>query len=370
MISVQAVDTKARWHDFVSLPVSVYQGNSSFVSRPFFELKDHLSSKNPYFKNAEAEFFVAYDAAGKAAGRISAQCDNNAEKGTGHFGFIEAEDEHILKLLLERAEAWLKDKGCKKVIGPFSLSINDESGLLVDGFDKRPRLMMAYGQDWYGRVIEDAGYSLAKNLLAYDVNTNVTLPKSARYMARQANQIDGLTERPINMKNFEGDLTEIIEIFNDAWSENWGFIPMSDDDIHYMAKNMRPLIVPDLARIAYIYDRPVAMVVTLPDANEALHGLDGKLLPFGWAKLIWRLKVQGVKTGRILLMGVVKDIDPIRSSAISTLLVQKIQEAALRHKIETIEMSWILEDNEPTKRLITAMGGEVSRTYRLYQKAL
>lgn len=371
------VQTRAQMNDFLLLPERLYRGDAAWVSRPLLELKSHLSSSNPYYKTAQVWLYVAYDKQKRAIGRISVQVVKDQETAetkakVGHFGFLEAEDETVLKFLLSHAEGVLKDHGCHKIEGPYSLSINDESGLLVDGFDKSPRLMMNYAQDWYGKALEEkASYQPAMDLLAYDVSVSEDLPKAAKFMAQQARRDPRVSVRSINMKAFKDDLGVIVDIFNDAWAENWGFVPMTKDDVAYMAKSMKPIIDPDMALLASVDGRPAAMIVALPDANEALARLNGRLLPFGWAKILWRLKVKGVRTARVLLMGVKREHHntPL-SGGLSALLIEMLHTRAAHKNLKAVEMSWILETNKPIRRLIEMVGGTVSRRYRLYGKNL
>ena len=231
--------------------------------------------------------------------------------------------------------------------------------------------MMNYALPLYKNVLDKNDYQKDKDLLAFDVSLEKELPKSAQYMIRQVKDFEGYTERPVNLKNLKEDLSLIIDIFNDAWSDNWGFVKMTDAEIEHMAVSLKPVLVPDFARIAFIHDKPVAMIVALPDVNEAIHDLNGKLFPFGLFKLLWRLKVRGVKTGRVLLMGIKKEhAGTARSAAFTSHLISTIQQAALKKNYQTFEMSWILEDNDAMIRMIEMFGGHLSRRYRLFRKEI
>lgn len=366
---VKSFSLKDNLQDFLDVPRYVYSDVDHYPVRLDFEMREHLSAKNPYFDHAEIVFFVAYNDQGKPCGRISAQVNALSPKGEGHFGYVDADRRETLKLLLQEAEQWLKDRHVTTIIGPFSLSINDESGLLTEGFELPPRILMNYARDWYADVIADEDYQGVQNLLAYDMDVTLPLPGSAQYMARQAEQMSNLRERPISMKNFNADIELIVDIFNDAWSENWGFIPMTEDEVKAMAANLKPVIDQRLARLVYVDDEAAGMIVALPDLNEAIQDLNGKLLPFGFAKFLWRLKVKGVETGRILLMGVRKKYhgSPL-SSAISAYLIKSLHEQCGIAGIKTLELSWILEDNKPTRRLAEMCGGQVTRSYAMYRK--
>lgn len=357
--------------DFLNVPRRIYRDVAHYPVRLDFEMREHLSKKNPYFDHANICFFVAYDDQANPCGRISAQINDLSKDGEGHFGYVDADSPQTLAALIGRAEEWLLEQGARSAVGPFSLSINDESGLLTEGFDLAPRILMNYARDWYADVIEDKGYQGVQNLLAYDMDVTLPLPGSARYMAKQADQMDNLIERQINMKDFTADIELVVDIFNDAWSDNWGFIPMTEQEVKVMAHNLKPVIDPRLARLVYVDDEAAGMIVALPDVNEAIHDLNGKLLPLGFAKLLWRLKVKGLSTGRILLMGVRQKYhgSPL-ASAISAHLIQSLHTQCGHAGIKTLELSWILEDNKPTRRLAEMCGGKVTRSYRMYSKEL
>jgi hypothetical protein len=373
-LEVRPVEGRRSFTDFLNAPRRVYAGDPNWVPPLDFERRTHLSSKNPYFRHARARYFVAYRD-GAAVGRISAQIDElaqNAGPGViGHFGLLEGTDGNALAMLLEAAEAWLHQQDVQRVEGPYSLSINDEVGLFVDGREGPPRLLMNYAPAAYAEALEAAGYEKAKDLLAYRVDVEARLPRAAEYLAQQAARSGRVTERAMNPRRFRAELDTVLDIFNDAWSDNWGFVPMTADEVAYMAANLKPLIRPELVRIADVDGEPAAMLVAVPDLNEALRGIDGRLLPLGWARLLWRLKVRGPRGGRVLLMGVRKKYrSGFMAGALTALLVSEAHRAARRHGLDEVEMSWILEDNMPIRRLIEMVGGEVYRRYRIYGKAL
>ncbi len=374
MKGFKTVETKQEFKDFVNVPNILHADDPQFIAQLGFEREEHLSEKNPYFQHAQHQYFIAYDH-GIPVGRISAQIDELAQKNgkpkIGHFGLVEADEPKTLHSLLSIAENWLKEQGAEIAQGPFSLSINDETGLLCKGFGTPPYMMMNHAPSWYNEALIDAGYGKATDTIAYHVRLGEDTPGAISYMASQAEKENRISERTINMKNFDEELGTILKIFNNAWAENWGFIPMTDAEMIYTATNMKMLIKPKLARIAFLDDEPIAMIVALPNLNEALTGLNGKLLPFGWAKLLWRLKFRGLKTARVLLMGVRKDHQgtPL-ASGISALLMRNLKTEAEKMGMTALEMSWILEDNEPMKRLIEAIGGDPYKHYRIYEKHL
>jgi len=332
-IEIRPVRTRRERRAFVDLPRRIHDPDSPWVAPLAFERHRHFFGANPYFEHAEAAFFLAFRA-GRPVGRLSAQIDSLAQReGTprlGHFGLLEAMDEAALRALTEAAEAWLAGCGAARVQGPYSLSVNDECGLLVDGFAHRPRLMMNYAPPWYGPALEAAGYVKAKDLLAYDLHLprGDGLAPRAKRMARRAAALEGLVERPLDHRDLRAELGRVMTVFNEAWADNWGFVPMTEAEIDAMARQMKPLLRPGLARLAEMEGEPVAMIVALPDVNQALAGLDGKLLPTGWARLLWRLR-RRTDTVRVLLMGVRPAWRAsARGGAIAALLVDRIDDAS------------------------------------------
>ena len=339
-----------------------------------FELKEHLSPKNPYFKTARTRFFVAYDH-NRPVGRISAQIDEqnpHTQNGKiGHFGFCAAREKEVFKALVNEAENWLKQNGCIRISGPYSLSINDEVGLLINGFERAPRIMMNYAPEWMGRTLEESGYNGIKDLLAYDLAASSPLPRAAETMIRHARNSKEISIRPVRLNALHDDLEIIRGIFNRGWAQNWGFIPMEKEDITYMASTIKPILDPDLAHIAFVNGTPAAMIVALPDINDAIEDLNGRLLPFGWARLLWRAKVRKLKSARVLLMGIAPEYQSgVFGSALSLLMISEVFDAVREKNMEVVELSWILEDNEAIKRLIETIGGVVTRRYRIFDKKL
>lgn len=374
MITVKPAENKKALRDFVTLPTRLYTDDPLYRPQLTIERLEHLGPKNPYFKHAACRFFIAYEN-GAAVGRISAQIDDLAQiKGQpkrGHFGFIDAANEETLNALLTKAEEWLTTEGAKKITGPYSLSINDEAGLLVEGYDTPPRMMMNYAPRWLGPALEKAGYKKAKDLIAFHMRTDAAIPAAARRIAEKAREHPGVHLRTLDKTHLKRDLGIILEIFNEAWAGNWGFVPMTADEITHTANNMKPLINSGLVHIAEIDGHPAAMIVALPDLNEALRGLGGRLLPLGWAKLLWRLKVKGVNGARILLMGVrPKHQNGFLGSALAVTLMNKLHKALRAEGYKDAELSWILEDNAPMIRLVENAGATPYKRYRIYEKTL
>lgn len=361
---------------FIELPNRLYHGHPSFVPALTFERRDALSSrKNPYFRHARVRFWMACRGAAPV-GRISAQVDDMAlvrhDKALGHFGLLDAADDPaVFQALTDTAETWLKAEGMRHVRGPFNLSINEECGLLVDGFDARSVMMMGYAPPYAGPRLEALGYAKARDLFAYDYDITAALPIKPKSLLARTTADGRVRVRRLDMRRYRADLALILEVFNDAWSENWSFLPFTEDEIVHAAASMKPLIRADLVWIAEVDGEVAAMIVCLPNLNEAIADLGGRLLPFGWLKLLWRLKVSGVKSCRVPLFGVRKrhHRTPL-GGALSLLLLQALRESASRAGFAHAELSWILEDNEAVRKVIEGSGGRIYKTYRIYEKPL
>jgi hypothetical protein len=277
----------------------------------------------------------------------------------------------VFARLLETAEAWLRQRGIRHVQGPFSFSINEESGLLIDGFGSSPSIMMGHARPYYGAHVEALGYRKAKDLVAYYYDATLKPIPSVMAMVAKAKTSGTLVFRPLSKKNLKRDLAIIIDIFNDAWSDNWGFVPMTDAEIEALGKNLKMLITEEFVSIAEFRGEPAAMAVSLPNINDWIKDLDGRLMPFGWAKLAWRLLARPPHSIRIPLMGVRKSY---RATALRAALAIGVVESLRSYHLSrgTLhgELSWILEDNLAMRHMIVAMGGTPHKTYRIYEKGL
>lgn len=374
-IRIEQVEPGSKGVDrFIALPYRLHQGDPNWVPPLYMERQETLSPKtNPYFLHADVMYFLALRG-DRVVGRISAQIDRSGldirKDATGHFGLLAAEDDQaVIDALFEAAADWLRAKGMVRMVGPFNLSINEETGLLVDGWDRPPMLMMGHDRAYLGSRIEAAGLTKAKDVYAYLYDINQDLPSGVRQMIDRPLP-SNLRLRMLDMKRYEEDLGHVTSIFNNAWSGNWGFVPLSEAETKQMAKSLKLLINPKLAWIAEVDEKPVAFGVCLPNLNEAIADLGGKLFPFGIVKMLWRLKVAGVKTARVPLMGVRRDVGGWLQAILPFLVVDRMRLEARKLGYEWIELSWILEDNRPMRRMIEAIGSERYKTYRLYERAL
>ena len=374
-ISIQPVslDNKADVRRFIRVPWSIYANDPLWVPPLVLERQQHLSPRNPYFQHARLKAWVAVRN-GEAVGRISTQIDalHQARYGdtTGFFGLLEAiDDEAVFAALVDTAANWLREQGMTRIRGPFSLSINDECGLLVEGFETPPYIMMSHAPPYYASRLEQLGFEKAKDLLAYVIHPTYETPKVVKNLMSRANK--RIRVRPMERSRFQEELRTLQNIFEDAWSENWGFIPFTAEEFAEVGRNLKLLVHEELVQIAEVDGVPAAMVVPFPNVNEAIQDLNGSLFPLGWLKLLWRLKVTGVKTGRIALMGVRKQYqNSLLGSALAFSVIEATRPPVIRRGIREVEMSWILEDNNGMRRILETIGARVSKRYRIYEKSV
>ena len=375
-VAIQTIHDRADLKQFIGVTRRVYAGDPTWVQPLTVERLDHLNAKkNPSLDGIEASYWmVLFD--GQPVGRISAQVNRaHLERhgdATGHFGFLEAiDDEEVFDLLLETAATWLRLRGMERMMGPFNLSINDETGLLVEGFDTPPYLMMPHGKPYYDARLAEQGFSKAKDLLAYRIDVQAPLPPASTRLIERAGRGGSLVVRPLDMARYAEEIRLVVDIFNDAWADNWGFVPFGDAEAQYLAKSIRPLVDSRCFAIAEIDGAPVAMTVTLPNLNAAIADLDGLLLPFGWARLLWRLKVVGVKSWRMPLMGLRRAWHgTVKGSAAALGVIEAVRAYHASRGVREGELGWVLEDNSAIQRIIAAMGAVPYKTYRVYEKAL
>ena len=371
-LQVVKVEGKKAFNDFIRLPWPLYRDDLMWVPPLLLERRMQLSKSNPYFDHAEYCSWIAFRD-GKPVGRISAQIDrlylDRHRNTTGFFGMLESEDNvRTFQLLLETAETWLRNRGMQRISGPFNLSINQELGLLVDGFDTPPSVMMGHARPYYAHRIEENGYRKEKDLLAYIIESNFPSDKIQKIAARAKKRVH---TRPLQKSDFSKELQIIQDIFNDAWAENWGFVPFTDAEFEHLGKDLKFIVNEELICIAEVDGEPAAFLVILPNLNEVIRDLNGRLLPMGWLKMLWRLKVKYPKTARIPLMGVRRRYhDTLLGAALAFAVIRGIQEPGIKLGIREIELSWILEDNKGMRNIIESINGRVYKTYRIYSKKL
>ena len=380
-MNIRPVTTKADLKAFVDLPYRLYASDPNWVPPLKTEVYGLLSTvKNPWFDHGEAQLLLA-EANGRTTGRISAHIDRLAlgqppeqglGPGTGFWGFFEAEDGPTATALLAAAEDWLRAKGMTKSMGPFSFSYWDEVGLLIEGFDHPSTAMMAFNAAPYQGWVEGAGYGGVQDLFTYALPIVDGFPELVNRVVASGERNPRIRIRRVDKRHFDAEAAIIIGILNDAWSDNWGFVPFTDREIVYAGKKLKPLVFNDLIRIAEVEGEPAAFLMSIPDMNEELIGYGGSLLPFNWAKLLWWLRKPNARTARVPLMGVVKRLQASRvASQLAFMLIEHIRrDAVARHGAERGEFGWVLSSNGPMRSVGEAVGGKINKIYRIYEKAL
>jgi len=359
--------------DFIDVPWTLYGDDPNWVPPLKFERKDALSAKAPFFEHAEWQGWVAYDN-GKPVGRISAQIDNLYEprygERVGFFGFIDAPDnQEIFNALFTQAQDWLKARDRTRIVGPFNLGVNQEVGLLVEGFDTPPYFMMGHNAPYHGKRVEGAGFAGVQDMLAYLMHPDYTEPRVATMLKKR--YLQDVKVRAIDKKNLDAELETMRDIFNDAWANNWSFVPFTEEEFSAVGKELLMITPQEFLRVAEIDGRAVAFIVLLPNLNAIIKDLNGSLFPFGWAKLLWRLKAQPLPSGRVPLMGVRSEFHHTKlGPGLAYALIEAARGPALAKGMTEVELSWILESNEGMCGIIESIGGYVSKRYRMYSKDL
>ena len=365
-IEVVAADRRTL-RDFVELPYALYRNDPHWVPPLRIAVKDLLNrEKHPFYKTAEAEFFVARRDGGPV-GRVAAIVDHAHnrfhDEKAGFFGFFDCVDEvAVAEALLTSARRWVFEKGARFLRGPVSPSTNYECGILVDGFDSDPMVMMTYNFPYYATLMDRLGLRKAKDLLAYlSAPDLVQLPKIQRAATRVLKKT-GVRIRPINMKDFAGEVARVWEVYCSAWSRNWGFVPMSREEFYLMGKDMKQILKPDLVLIGESGGKMVGFAMALPDVNQALKPANGRLLPTGLLKILYHQR--HVRSVRVVALGVVPEH---RASGVAAAFYACLVENAKKLGYQRCEMSWILEDNVLMNRSLEVMGAKRYKTYRIYE---
>ncbi len=374
IVKITEVAGKKAMDTFIRIPWEIYKDDPNWVPPLLAERKEAFSPKHPYFEHAQWQAWIAWQD-GKPVGRISAQIDalhqQQYDNKTGFFGLIEApNDNEVFRALLETAEGWLRDRGMRQVVGPFNLGINQEIGILVEGFDTPPYAMMPHSPPYYGAAIEQCGYQRAQDLLAYELDsTTLTIPRVMQALLKRSG--DRVKVRALRRKDKQTELEVMRSIFNDAWENNWNFVPFTRAEFAAIGKELVMLLPDEFIQIAELDGEDVAFVVLIPNINEAIADLNGRLLPFGWARLLWRLKVKFPKSARVVLMGVRQKYQNTRfGPALAYTVIKNSMDAGVAKGLERCEMSWVLDHNQATRNIIESIGGEISKRYRMYEKDL
>ena len=359
-------------HSFLTLPERLYKNEPAWVPPLLLDLKELLNAdKHPFHQHADVQYFLAIrggEVVGRVAAIVNYQHISFHNEPIGFFGFFESiDDPATASALLTTAEQWVVERGMKQIRGPMNFSTNEICGLLVDGFELPPMLMMPYNLAYYSTLIERAGYSKAKDLFAYliDVREDATPPARLVRGIERLQQAQQVTIRPIHMGRFETEIKQLFRIYQESWKSNWGFVPVTEAELEHFVKQIRWIADPKLCQIAEVGGEVVGFALALPDYNQILQRIDGRLLPFGWLKLLWHKR--SINATRILLLGLKPDV---RLRGLDAMLYLKFWEEAPKNGYPYVECSWILEDNWPMIRGLERMGAERYKTYRVYEKAL
>lgn len=380
-VSVRPVTSKADTKAFIELAYRINKDDPHWVPPLRDEVAGTISpKKNGWFSHATGQLFLA-ERDGKVVGRISAHLDLLALEmpaeqgfgpGKGFWGLFEAEDGETAAALIAAAEAWLKAKGMTHAIGPVSLSIWEEPGLLVRGFDHSPTVMMGHHRPQYQAWIEGAGYATVKQLFTYELDITKEFPPIVQRIVQNGEKNPRIRIRKVDKSKFAEEAEVILKILNDAWADNWGFVPLTQPEIDDVGKKLKPIVFEDLIRVAELDGKPVAFMITLPDLNEAIKPLNGNLFPFGFIKLLWWLRKPKVRTMRVPLMGVVKELQASRmASQLAFMMIEYIRRASVaEYGASRGEIGWILDDNQGMNAIADAIESKVNRVYNVYERTL
>lgn len=372
---------KAARKAFIQLPFRLYADDPSWVPPLKSDVTELLTpGKNPFFEHAKVQPILAIRG-DKVVGRICAHYDELAlaqpkeqgmGPGTGNWGMMEAEDEASAHALIAEAEKWLTEQGMTRVLAPISLSIWDEPGLLVRGFEQAPTIMMGHHKPEYQGWIENLPYKTAKTLHTYELDIVRPFPSLIQRIVASGERSKRINVRNVDKSRFDEEAAIILGILNDAWGDNWGFVPITDSEIAYIGKKLKPLVREDLIMIAEVEGEPVAFMMTLPDANEVIGPLNGSLLPFGWAKMLLWLRSPTVNTMRVPLMGVKKKLQNSRlASQLAFMMIEYIRRNSVKHYGSTRgEIGWILDDNQGMVAIAEAIDSHINKEYRIYERDL
>ena len=375
-VTIRPVVTKKDCKAFVDFAWEVYKNDPAWVP----PLKDEVHGlitpgKNPWFEHAKAQLWLA-ERGGKIVGRISAQVDELVQdhmgQGTGQWGMFEVLDAQAAEALIVTAEQWLRQQGMTRALGPISLSIWDEPGLEIEGFEQPPTAMMGHHRPEYRGMIEAAGYEKAKDLITYELDIrHWEDPKIDRLIA-MGERNEQIRIRMVDKSKFNEEARLILNLLNDAWSNNWGYVPLTEAEIKYAGKKLRPIIFNELVRVAEVDGEPVAFMLTIPDINELTKDLNGELFPFNFIKLLWRLRKPRTRRLRVPLMGVATKLHHTRMASMLAFMMIEFtrRDAVAKYGASVGEFGWILEDNKGMLSIAELPGAHVNHRYRIYEKAL
>jgi len=375
-VTIRPVVSKKDKKAFVDLAWEIYKDDPAWVP----PLKDEVHGlitpgKNPWFEHAKAQLWLA-ERDGKVIGRISAQVDELVQEhmgqGTGQWGMFEVLDGAAAAALIATAEDWLRAQGMTRALGPISLSIWDEPGLEIEGFDEPPTAMMGHHRPEYEGWVAAAGYGKAKDLITYELDIRHWDDPMIERLISMGERNPRIRIRMVDKSRFKEEARLILNLLNDAWSNNWGYVPLTEAEINYAGKKLKPIIFEELVRIAEVDGEPVAFMLTIPDINELIKDLNGELFPFNWIKLLWRLRKPRARRLRVPLMGVAKKLHHTRlATQLAFMMIEYTRrDGTTKYGATHGEFGWILEDNKGMLSIAQLPGAEVNHRYRIYEKAL
>lgn len=369
-VVVEKVKTKMNLAAFITFPWKIYKNDPNWVPPLIREMKEKLDrKKNPFFEHAEMDLFLAHRD-GEVRGRIAAILDLNHnafhQEKVAFFGFYESENEvETAQELLNTVMAWGKERGMETLRGPMSLSMNDECAFLLEGFDSPPVIMMPYNPPYYLELMGGCGLSKAKDLYAFLMTRDHKIAEKIEVIVEQMKRELSVVIRSANKKNFQPEVERIRTIYNSAWEKNWGFVPWTDEEVDYMAQKLLPIADMDLVLMAEDHGRPVGFALGLPNYNEVLKRLDGRITPLGLLKFLYYRK--RIKSMRAIVFGIIQEY---RQTGLSYYLYSELEKRAQQKGYEWGEMSWQLEDNEAVNRFNLSLGAKIYKKYRIFEKKI
>ncbi|MGH7787332.1 MAG: N-acetyltransferase [Candidatus Binatia bacterium] len=374
-LRVATVDTRRQRAQFIGFPYELYRHDPAWVPPLLAEQRHQFSPKSPFHQHAAVQMWLAYRG-DRPVGRISAQVDRlrleRYADATGHFGVLEAvDDPAVFAALLGAAEDWLRAQGMRHVVGPFNLSINGDIGIVLDGFDLPPVFLSGHGRPYYDPRVREQGYRKTKDVVFYRLDPAVPPPRAMVESARRARESARITIRPIDKSRLAEEAAAISSIFNDAWADHWGFVPFTEAEFAELASMLKYLVPREFVQFGYVDGELAAMLVIVPNLNELISDLRGRLLPFGWLRLVTRLLRRSPRSARVALMGVRQKFQhSLLTMALAFGLIEAVREPVLQRHMRYLEMGWTLEDNFPMLRIKQLLGGHLCKTNRVYEKAL
>lgn len=372
-IEIQPIDGPGAPDDLLALARRVYQDDPCWVQPLRIDRKNLWDPRNPWFQHGRARAWLAVRDT-RPVGSISAQIDDLHEKlhgeHVGYFGQLEAvDDPAVFAALLDTAVTWLHEQGMTEMRGPFDLSINQSCGLLIEGFESPPMIMMGHAPRYYRRHLEASGMVKAVDLLAYRLHPDFDPPRvMGRALARLG---DRIRLRTLSRRGYADDIELVRELFNDAWADNWGFIPFTREEFQRVGVELRRIVGPDYVQIAELDGTAAGFIAALPNLNELIADLDGRLLPLGWLRLLWRLKRRSYTTARVPLLGIRRSLQHgLPGAALAFKMIDTVRRPLVRDGVSMVELSWILENNRPMRAMIEALGADAYKRYRIYRRPL